>query len=433
MPMPMKLSFRHITLVSIFTAALIGVRTVPLMTGPEPGSLVLERPSTPSIVRSSRWQDQALLFAGRTLPPESPYYELSLCPSFRRHAAAMRTFWDRVRRDSLDEMILWRKKNVPETLARNPVVYPLSGADYLNAYALFPDAPQYLFIALEAPGVLPDLYHMTEPEREQGLAAIRRTVATVASVNYMKSKILRKELSNAYLPGTLPVFMLLAAGLNQIVEEVHPIVLDARGQMQESQWGADAEAPKPGRRGGTPDVIRGLRIVVQDPQNGLRRTLIYLQVRLRAEAVGSRTAEGKYLHGIRHFNTILKAAVYLFHNDDYDAVRRYVLERSDLIVQDDSGLPYRLFDAATWEEHLFGTYTRIPPLGGIPDPPQQPLLARRFRERSEPLAFPYGYGVLQGKGKSNLRLFVKKSLRAEMPPPGGGPEPGSAPPRRGGP
>jgi len=48
-------------------------------------------------------------------------------------------------------------------------------------------------------------------------------------------------------------------------------------------------------------------------------------------------------------------------------------------------------------------------LGGIPDPPQQPVLAQRFRESSEPLLFPYGYGVLMGKGKSNLMLFVKKA------------------------
>ena len=410
----MKFPFRHFMLVSVFTAALVGVRTVPVMTGPEPGSMVLERPALPTIVRSSRWQDQALLLAGSPLPPDSPFYELSLCPSFRRHAAAMRVFWQQVRRDSLDEMVLWRQKNVPEALAHNRVVYPLSGADYLNAYALFPEAPEYLFLALESPGVLPDLYRMTEPERELGLAAIRRAVATVASVNYMKSKILRKEMSNAYLPGTLPVFLLLAAGLNHTVEEVHPVVLDASGVIRESSWGVDAPAQKPGRRAGGPDVIHGLRMVVRDQESGQSKTLIYLQVRLREDAVGPRTPEGKYLRGIRHFNTVLKAAVYLLHNDDYAAVRRFVLERSDMIVQDDSGVPYSFFDTGVWEEHLFGSYTRIPPLGGIPNPPQQPLLARRYRERSEPLAFPYGYGVLQGKGKSNLMLFVKRNLRASL-------------------
>ncbi len=403
------MSFRHFTLVSVFTAALVGVRTVPVMTGPDPSSLVPERSVKPNFVRSSRWQDQGLLFAGRDLPPESPYYELSLCPSFRRHASAMKVFWDEVRKESLDQMVDWRERNVPESLARNPVVYPLSGADYLNAYALFPGAPEYLFIALESPGVLPDLYQMTEMEREQGLAAIRRAVATVASVNYMKSKILRKEMSNAYLPGTLPVFLLFAAGLDHVIEEVHPVALDAAGILRESRWGTESVVPKPGRRGEPAESVRGLRMIVRSPQNGQRKTLVYLQVRLRADAVGARSPEGLYLRRLYHFNTIFKAAVYLLHNDDYDPVRRFVLDRSDLIVQDDSGLPYKFFDSSTWEEHLFGTYTRIPPLGGIPNPPQQPVLAQRFRERSEPLKFPYGYGVLQGKGKSNLMLFVKKS------------------------
>ncbi len=410
----MKLSSRHITLFCVFVAALFGARTVPVMTGPEPRSLVLERPALPSPVHSSRWQEQALLLAGQSLPPESPFYELSLCLSFRRHAAAMDVFWDQVRKDSLNEMIPWRKRNVPRELARNPVVYPLSGADYLNAYALFPEAPQYLFIALESPGVLPDLYRMTEREREQGLAAIRRAVATVASVNYMKSKILRKEMSNAYMPGTLPVFLLLAAGLGHTVEEVHPVILDAAGNMLDSEWATDNPALRKGRRAEAPGVIHGLRMVIRDPASQQSKTVMYLQVRLREEAVGLGTREGRFLRKIHNCNTIFKAAVYLLHDDDYEAVRRFVLDRSDLILQDDSGLPYRFFRAEDWEEHLFGTYTRIPPLGGIPNPPQQPLLARRFRERSEPLTFPYGYGVLQGKGKSNLMLFVKKTLRASL-------------------
>ncbi len=412
-----KLSLRGFTFVSILTAVLFGVRTLPVMTGPEPKPPVPVRAAAPSPKPSSPWQDQALLLAGLPLPPESPYYALSLCRSFRGHAAAMSQFWDQVRKESLDEIMPWREKNVPEALAHNSVVYPLSGADYLNANALFPDAPQYLFIALESPGALPDLYRMSEAEREQGLASIRRAVATVASVNYMKSKILRKELSNAYLPGTLPVFLLLAAGLGQIVEEVHPVALDSAGRLEESGWVTGTAAPPPFRFRGAAETVHGLRIVVRDPERRLSKTLVYLQFRLRSDAVDPRTAEGKFLRRIRNCNTIFKAAVYLLHNDDYDAVCRFVLDRSDLIVQDDSGLPYRLFNSETWEERLFGTYTRIPPLGGIPDPPQQPQLAQRFRERSEPLTFPYGYGVLQGKGKSNLMLFGKKSQRASVQPP----------------
>jgi len=410
----MNQSLRHFALFSVLAAALFGARSVPVSRVPEPGRLVLERAVLPAPSRNTRWQEQALLLAGRPLPPESPFYELSVCPSFRRHAEAMQVFWEQVRKDSLDAMISWREKNVPRNLVRNPVFYPLSGADYLNAYALFPQAPQYTFIALEAPGTMPDLYQMTETEREAGLAAIRRAVATVASVNYMKSKILRKELSNTYIPGTLPVFLLLAGGLGHIVDDVRPVILDESGNIRDSWWDSANSSPQVPRKQSVASVVRGLRMVVRDPESGQSKVIIYLQVRLRKEAVSTATREGKYLRGIHNCNTIFKAAVYLLHNDEYDAVREFVLDRSDLILQDDSGLPYRLFRPEDWAEHLFGSYTRIPPLGGIPDPPQQPVLAKRFRESSEPLLFPYGYGVLQGKGKSNLMLFVKKSPRAGL-------------------
>jgi hypothetical protein len=410
----MNQSLRHFAFFSVLAAALFGARSVPVSRAPEPGGLVLERPVLPAPVRKTRWQELALLFAGRPLPLESPFYELSLCPSFRRHAEAMEFFWDQVRKDSLNAMVSWREKNVPRNLVRNPVLYPLSGADYLNAYALFPQAPQYTFIALEAPGTVPDLYRLTEAEREEGLAAIRRAVATVASVNYMKSKILRKELSNTYIPGTLPVFLLLAGGLGHIVDDVRPVILDEAGKIRDSRWEGEEPSAQTSRKSSAGSVVRGLRMTVRDPESGQSKIIIYLQVRLRKEAVSTATREGKYLSGIHNCNTIFKAAVYLLHNDEYDAVREFVLDRSDLILQDDSGVPYRLFRSEEWAEHLFGTYTRIPPLGGIPDPPQQPVLARRFRESSEPLLFPYGYGVLMGKGKSNLMLFVKKSPRSGL-------------------
>lgn len=410
----MKLSFRRFILVLIFAAAVLGARSVPVARAPESLRTSLKPPPQELPRHSSRWQEQALLLAGRRLPPESPFYELSLCPSFRKHAAAMETFWNQVRKDSLDQMTSWRNRNVPGDLAHNPVVYPLSGADYLNAYGLFPDAPRYLFIALEAPGTIPDLYRMTEAEREEGLASIRRAVATVASVNYMKSKILRKELSNAYIPGTLPVFLMLAGGLGHVVKEVRPVTLDESGNLQESDWQADAPMLAWRRNGATPEAIRGIRLEVRDLERLQDKTIVYLQVRLRAEAVSEGTREGRFLRKIHNCNTIFKAAVYLLHNNDYDPVRRFVLDRSDLILQDDSGLPYSFFHPEEWEEHLFGTYTRIPPLGGIPDPPQQPQLAQRYRAHSEPLTFPYGYGVLQGRGKSNLMLFVKRPQRAGL-------------------
>ena len=52
----------------------------------------------------------------------------------------------------------WRNGEVKVTGAtRKTMLYPFSGPDFLNAYALFPDHPRYIFFSLERPGGLPEL------------------------------------------------------------------------------------------------------------------------------------------------------------------------------------------------------------------------------------------------------------------------------------
>jgi hypothetical protein len=326
----------------------------------------------------------------------------------------MRAFWWQVLRESVNQIGKWRDRNIPKNLEDGSVFYPLSGADYLNAYAFFPRARNYLFIALENPGDMPDIMRMGDHEREEGLIAIRRAVGSLATVNYMQSKVLRQELSNPYLPGTLPVFLMLAGVMGQTVQDVKAVMLDDSGELRDCDFEPSSPTTTRDSTIMPPGPVRGLRMVVRDPAQTGSKTIVYLQIRLRDEAVTDGTPEGRYLLRLKNCNTIFKSAVYLLHNDAYRHVRNFILQRSDLVLQDDSGLPYASFAKSEWEEHLFGTYTRIPPLGGIPRPPQQPQLARRYREQSEPLSFPYGYGVLQGKDHSNLMLFVKRSSRAAL-------------------
>ena len=140
-----------------------------------------------------------------------------------------------------------------------------------------------------------------------------------------------------------------------------------------------------------------------------------MQLRLTNDAARDDTPEGKFLSGLGNFNTILKSAVYLLHGQAFDKVRDFLLAHSNLVIQDDSGIPYASFGRQEWEEHLFGKYLRALPLGGLPNPPQQPLLAQKYLRGSEPLPFAYGYGVLWGKGRSNLMLFIRRSNRSSAP------------------
>ena len=82
-----------------------------------------------------------------------------------------------------------------------------------------------------------------------------------------------------------------------------------------------------------------------------------------------------------------------------------MLEHSEVIVQDDSGIPYRLFDKSRWDISLFGTYRY--PLPGMGVYPQQDLI-RAYAGGSEHLPFAYGYGPKTAARASGLMVAFAK-------------------------
>jgi hypothetical protein len=357
---------------------------------------------------STRFNDTARLLAGLPVESNSSLYPLSIKGPFLEHRQEMRLFWNRILKENLAKMSRWREANIPARLEKNPVLYPLSGADFLNAYSLFPHAREYLLVSLESPGLIPDMSLLAEKEIDNNLTAIRHMVQSIASVNYLQSKGMREELTGSSFHGVVPLLLVFAAGFGQSIRDVHPVALGQEGLIPD----APENVPKKFHRVAGVNVpdgnVRGIQILFTDGAGGTLRSVTYLQIELKNEIFGASRPEGKFLMGLKNRNTMLKSAVYLLHGDRYSQVREFILGSSDLVIQDDSGIPYRSFLSSEWEEYLFGTYTRPQPLGTILDPPPQPLLAERYASASQPLAFPYGYGALWGKDRSNLMLFVKK-------------------------
>ena len=91
----------------------------------------------------------------------------------------------------------------------------------------------------------------------------------------------------------------------------------------------------------------------------------------------------------------------------FSRVRQHLLDHSNQIVQDDSGIQLRNLDAETWHGYYYGVYTG--PISVFPDN-FQPELVTAYAGGSLPL--PFGTGYKWRKGESNLMRFVRKDLPA---------------------
>ncbi|TAL32703.1 MAG: hypothetical protein EPN93_15465 [Spirochaetes bacterium] len=351
------------------------------------------------------WNDLARFLAGLPQRQESSFLPLTGLDVYTQHASAMEWFWTLVKKENEGFIIPWRTQYVPSRVKGTMGFYPFSGADFINLYTFYPDCPSYLMMALEEPGAIPEPLKLNANELAYGLQSVQRAISTIASQNYLQSGIMAREMANKYIEGVTPSLLIFVARLGFTVTDVSLVGIGPKGDVEP----LDAQ----GLIGGSKPAVYGSRIMFMVPGETAARSLVYLKARLHNSILAKGTPEGKFFDKMKHMNMITKSAVYLLHTEWLLDVARHFMDRSDIIIQDDSAIPYRYFDPAQWEILLFGTYSAPVALSDLPNPPQQPDLAYAYSIGSTPLAFNFGYGVWMGRGKSNLLRAVRKSKGKE--------------------
>jgi hypothetical protein len=112
-------------------------------------------------------------------------------------------------------------------------------------------------------------------------------------------------------------------------------------------------------------------------------------------------------------NALLKSASYLMHSGNFTQVRDFVLNHSQYIVQDDSGIPLASFRQEIWNFQPFGAY--LGPIAIFPGR-AQPRLGELFRKAKAP-PLDFGIGYRHRGHDSNLLLVVRRDpLKIGSPP-----------------
>jgi len=112
-----------------------------------------------------------------------------------------------------------------------------------------------------------------------------------------------------------------------------------------------------------------------------------------------------YLLKEGRYTTVIKSASYLMHNDTikFTKIRKAILDSSDYIIQDDSGIPLRYFQKG-WSMKFHGFYDRPIPL--FSNRTQNDLKEAMKKHSTGILPFSYGYDYK--KGESNLMTAERK-------------------------
>jgi hypothetical protein len=276
-----------------------------------------------------------------------------------------------------------RPKDLPEV-----VVYPFGGGDLVSALATFPDATEITTISLEPAGDVRPIDRLGADRLAHELGEHRSHLERLFEKAHSRTDNLDKE-SKTELPGEI-VFALAAL----VVHGAEPtglryFRLKADGTVAYvTQADLDAAAHHPNE---LRNLFQNAELRFRARQGGRERVVRHIAYNLddsHLRADGSLLA---HLNAKGKVAAMTKAASHLLWNDHFSLIRGWLIEHTDWMISDSTGIPPRFAVPAGFVQDTFGTFDGPAPFGLL-DKRDGDDLKRLFKsEPARELAFRYGY------------------------------------------
>jgi hypothetical protein len=203
---------------------------------------------------------------------------------------------------------------------------------------------------------------------------------------------MKSQLREGPIFGTLPILCVFLARTGKTVHELNFVSLDEQGNLQV----ADSVA------GPTRNAAPGVKIVFSEGDRP-KQTLYYFSTNI-ADGSFERGGFSAFLAKLGPADSLLKSASYLLHKTHFARVRKLLLDNSETIVQDDSGIPLGYFEPRRWRFRAFGHYEG--PISIFANF-YQPRMTQLFQS-ANPIDF--GIGYRWRKNESNLIVAEKQPV-----------------------
>ncbi|MDD3859495.1 MAG: hypothetical protein PHW83_04800 [Bacteroidales bacterium] len=306
------------------------------------------------------------------------------------------TPWQRITDERLAKMDKWSKAEVSSKINDTALMfYPFSGPDFLNAYHLFPNANDYILIAMEKLGTIPDLYSMTEKDLDAYLDAVNFGLRDIYKRSYFITGNMDQDLRKQKVDGVLP---LLYVFLNRTGHEIYEF-----GYYRLENDGISlTKIEKPTN---SLEVSECIWFKIMKKGDNKLKNLFYFYADISNDGFVKNPVFLQYLKNIRTCNTFIKSASYLSHYETFSNIRDLVLENSASVLEDDTGIPYRYF-IDDWDHYLYGIYEKP-----IADFQSTYLFQKDLDEeykKADVKALDFSLGYHWRSGNQNWMLYVKK-------------------------
>ena len=350
--------------------------------------------------RQTSYSQYASLIAGvRT--PQSILAPLESRPVWTEFAKSFDHNWEKYDKMQLAPMREWAARELAKSMSSGfTVFYPFSGPDFISPFTLFPGAGTYILVALEPIGGIPDFQAMSQNDFDSFFADIRKSLHDLLNIDYFVSAHMHTSMESKELNGVLPFLLFFMAREKTRILDVEYWFMEPDGTIQEVPG---FENGKPGPKGAIP----GVRILFESagsPGNK-PQTLYYFRLNLYNATFRRNSHFITFLQNFGPLITFMKSAAYVMFDPQASIARRFVLDQSRYVLQEDSGIPFRYFDPSVWTLQFYGTYSG--PISTFKYDYQADL-AKIYKTGRDIKPLPFGIGYHFQVDTANLLFATRK-------------------------
>ncbi|NVO33199.1 hypothetical protein [Hymenobacter lapidiphilus] len=366
-----------------------------------PDKAIAVAPVKPAAPDTAATHNVAAYLAGLPVSRGGDLQKLQAQPAWQAYATDANKSWTQYHASRTAKIEAWAATELDSVRAASPTIfYPFSGPDLLNVTTMFPASQTYVLLGLEPVGTVPSRANL---ENSKLFPALKESLWSILNFSFFRTNSMAVNLKSVELDGALPLMLLFAARTQHQVESVRYVQLLPDGQLAEAD---SALIRKPG-----PKVVPGVELKLRSA-SGQSKTVQYFSADISDWKLGqTQEAALKYVRTLGPLTTYVKSATYLMHKTYFSKVRNLVLERSNYVLQDDSGIAMKYFQPTDWQLTYYGTYKR--PINLFAKQYQPEMTAAYTDKANPPRPLPFGTGYNWRENDSNLLLARRATPVAE--------------------
>lgn len=380
-------------------AAILFTATISCNQTPKTDTTVVKK-DTAYVFHDNAFNQAALYVAGMHQPEKNGYEGCEQKKAWVDYSHKVDSIWAKYKSGRLDIMNQWYDTEFGTYRHKEKnVFYPFSGPDWLNIYTIYPNGDKYVLAGLELVGNEIHPQQLTENDLAKGLNGMQSGLKTLIERGYFITSYMGKDFYSTKFTGVLPVIYFFLARTDCKIINQQFIGLDKDGIEHVIASGMKSEDNK--------NYTRGVKITFLNPTTKKPSTMYYFSgdVEDKAITAGNTGYVNFVKKNFNQTNTFLKAASYLLHTPTFSTMKNLVLDKSSVILNDDSGLPLKAVNDGKWTLTYYGKYNG--PTKDFPYIHENDRLAV-YQKDTTIKAIPFGTGYKWKLNESNMLFCVKK-------------------------